>query len=268
MLKLRHLTKGLGLVPRFYIIAGVIGAVAGAAAGIGQAVASSNASKRAAKSQAEALRSQEAAQEEQLDFQKSQYDDWQSVYGPVRENLASLYMDLTPETFAASGLAKLDQEYQQQFDDFERQFAQRGIDSPTQDMLQGSMALQHSRDSANVRQQAPLQVAGVQQNFLNQNVTNPAASGVANALGNTANLYGNQANFYGQQQRYYDQATANAVSGIGSSLAGGIATVTGLGGLSGVGGTQGSTGNVTTLGLSGQYPSAATAITPNFGGPY
>lgn len=228
------------------IAAVAVTAVAGAAAAGASASASAKAAKanmsaadRAATLQAEAAERQAEIAQEQLDFQKQQYEDWESVYGPVRENLSDFYQDLTPETYTASGLSQIDQQYEATLLEFDRQFAQRGIDSPAQDALQLQVGLNAAGQKAAIRQRAPLTVASAQQGFLASNVSNPAATGVASSYQNQANVYGQQAGVYGQQANAFrsqaarDQAAyEQSIAAIGTSVSKGITAGIGLSGTS------------------------------------
>ena len=155
------------------------------------------------------------ASAERLAFAKEQYDDWQEVYGPIQENLSSFYQNLDPDTFAASGVQQLEEQFIQVQEDFQRSYAQRGITTGAQALAEQSAALQLAQGKAEIRQKAPLQVASAQQGFLNQNASNPNVSGVTNALGQQANHFQGQAShFQGQAQQGY----AAAGQGINSAI--------------------------------------------------
>jgi hypothetical protein len=168
-----------------------------AAAVVGGAVVGAVATKSAADTSASASRdastAQKAASDAQLAFQQQQYEDWQAIYGPIQENLSSFYQNLTPETVVASGLKNLETQYNAAQDQIQRTFAQRGIDSPAQDMMNQQAALGMAEARADIRTNMPLQAATAQQGFLNQQVTNPATAGISNALGNQATMYGQTA---------------------------------------------------------------------------
>lgn len=174
-----------------------------AAAVIGGAVvggvASNMAANQSADAQNKAARAQADASEDQLAFQQRQYADWQATYGPIQDNLSSFYQGLTPDTLVASGLQDYEKQYQASQQQIERAFAQRGVTSGAQDMMRMQSELAAAEARADIRTKAPLQVATAQQGFLNQQVTNPATQGVANAYSNQANLYGQQAIAAGNQ---------------------------------------------------------------------
>lgn len=181
------------------------------------AVGSALAGSQAASAQSAATRAQAAANAQQLAFQQQQYDDWQAVYGPIQENLSSFYQQLTPETLVASGLQNLQTNYANTQEQFQRTFAQRGITTGAQAMLEQQAALTNAEQKAAIRTNAPMQVATAQQGFLNQNVTNPATARVANAMQSQANFYGSQATMYGNQAATaYNQMGQAIQTGIGS----------------------------------------------------
>lgn len=234
------------------VIAAVVGVgvVAGVATGAAGAAGSAQQSKDARKDARKAAEKQEEAADAQLAFQKEQYDDWQNVYGPVRENLSNFYQDLTPETFTASGLAQISEQYEATQVQYERQFAQRGIDSPAQDLMQQQASLSAGKAKAELRHSAPLQLAQAEQSFLSNSVTNPAATGVSNAYGNQANLYGQETR---EAQAREAQATSDmwgSISGIGSSISSGVTGYLGAGG--GAPSTAGS--SVASVGLEPRTP--------------
>lgn len=257
------------------VVAGTVvsAGVAGASAASSAKAARANmtAAERAANLQAEAAERQAEIAQENLDFQKQQYEDWESVYGPVRENLSDFYQDLTPDIYIASGLAQIDQQYEATLLEFDRQFAQRGIDSPAQDSLQLQVGLNAATQKAVVRQRAPLTVADVQQGFLSNNVSNPNTQGISNAFQNQANVYGEQAGVYGNQANAFraqaarDQAAyEQSIAAIGTSVGNGITAGIGLSGTSTTGAppTTTSPGNLPTYNPAGGNYTPGRAIVP------
>ena len=148
---------------------------------------------------------------EQLDFQKQQYADWEDTYGPIEDRLANFYEGLTPEQLISTGLTNQQQAFQQSRENFQRSAAQRGINSPASFMIEQNMEMQNAMAKANVRTQAPLQVAQAQQGFLAAGRgQNPAAQGVAGAYSNMAGVYGQQA---GQQMQTSHTARQGEIAG-------------------------------------------------------
>ena len=91
----------------------VVGSVAGAAISSRSA---DKASSRAA-----------AAQDAQLAFEYEKYDDWMATYGPIQDNLANYYQNLTPDYYAAVGLEAFEQQQQASMLRVEENLAQRGL---------------------------------------------------------------------------------------------------------------------------------------------
>lgn len=175
----------------------VVGAAVGGAL-IG-AYSSSQAAGSAAAASDRATAAQEGSNAAQLAFQQKQYEDWQAVYGPIQKNLSSFYHRLSPGMFAASGIEQAQKQYDATQEQFQRTFAQRGITSGAQAMMEQQAALSLAQEKAQIRQRAPMQVATAQQGFLNQQVNNPATAGISNAMQNQANLFGQQATAYNAQ---------------------------------------------------------------------
>jgi len=181
-------------------------AVVGAGAGILGASKSSSAAARAGDQQA-------IASKRQLAFQMQQYQDWKAVYGPIQDNLSNFYQNLTPDALIASGLKNYEQQHQATVQSLQRSFAQRGIDSPAQDLLTQEASLRSAEAKATLRTDAPFKVAQAQQGFLDHNVQNPAAGGVSGAFQNQANLYGKQSTQFNQFAATGYQAAGRAVNG-------------------------------------------------------
>ena len=146
---------------------------------------------QARQAEAASLR-QEGIARDQLAFQKELYEDWERVYGPMRQNLSNFYSSLTPENFATSGLDQIKKNYDQVEEQFQRAFAQQGITSGAQAMAFHQQSLQEAEARAAVRQAAPLQVAQAQTGFASNPIT-PNTSGMSTAYSNLQNALGNQA---------------------------------------------------------------------------
>jgi len=227
----------------------VAGAIVGSALlGVGASVYSGNKASSAAgkasqaqttasNNQAQTARDTAAAQlqasTDQLNFQKSQYNNWQAIYGPVASNLSSFYQNLTADNLAASGIQNYEQQYAQHAQSLQRAFAQRGIDSTAQDALTQQADLARAQVAANIRTTAPGLVATAQQGFLDHNVTNPATTGVANSYTNKISAlgsggagvqaaFGTQANLFGQQAAQANQQAMAGYRGAGQAITGGI----------------------------------------------
>lgn len=188
--------------------------------------ASSAASQQAAASQAATDASLQASRE-QLEFQKQQYADWESIFGPIQENLSSYYQSLSPDTYAAMGLQNLQQSYTTSKQSLDRALAQRGL-STSGAAAQALTDLESQRmlGGASIRQSAAQEVATQKQNFLALGLGQGSTlqQGVAGAYGNIASTNMQAAgNAMALQGTYANQA-ASAYAGIGQSLGSGLST--------------------------------------------
>jgi len=100
-------------------MSGVATAVIGSAV-VGGVVASNSADK--------ASRTAKQLSSDQLAFEQQRLDEWNEVYGPVQDNLADYYNNLTPEYYETLGLENLEQERQTAMTRLDENLAQRGID--------------------------------------------------------------------------------------------------------------------------------------------
>ncbi len=144
----------------------------------------------------------------ETDFAQQQYEDWQAIYGPIQENLSSYYQSLNPEMFAAMGIENLEQEYSTQLERMNQNFAQRGIDtSGISADLERQNAYDLARAKATVRRDAPMQVAQMQQGFLQVGMGRDPTSQMANTLGR-------QTQYAQQQSSYANQAFGSSVGNL------------------------------------------------------
>lgn len=163
---------------------------------------------------------------EQLDFQKSQYEDWEAIYGPIQDNLSEYHQNLTPDSYAAQGLQGLQESYSQAKQSLEQSLAKRGIsDSGVAAAAQAQLEGTRMLGGADIRAQSENQVIQQQSNFLGLGLGTQGTvqSGVANSLGNLSNIAGNQASAALQQQTAYDNQASQSASGIGNALGSGVA---------------------------------------------
>jgi len=109
----------------------------------------------------------QAMTKEQLEFQKEQYEDWKDIYGDLQENLGEYYNNLDPEDYEARGLQAVQKDFQMAKDRAETSLAQRGLSSSgIQAATDVAMESQAAMGRANVRMNAPDQVANMKQGFL------------------------------------------------------------------------------------------------------
>lgn len=187
---------------------GIVGAVVTVGSAAVGAYSANESNKTAQAGQKEASRLGDA----QMSFSREQYDDWQRVYGPIQDRLSNYYKSLDPGDFAAQGVNQLSQQYQQVVAEFDRDIARRGIDAPASSSMKAQLDLDFARNKAEIRQQAPMQVAQAQQGFLSSNTMNPGAPGVMNAMGNQQQMYTNQANQASQQSMQAGQAVGQTLT--------------------------------------------------------
>ena len=210
----------------------VAAAIVGSAA-VG-AISSTSAARSASKSAAAATSSADAAAQlqyeassEQLAFSKQQYDDWQSIYGPIQDNLSSYYKNLSSDTVASLGIQNIEKEYARSSQLLDQALAKRGLSNSgatTQSMTQLESARMLGR--AEVQANAPMVTSQQHQGFLNAGlgIQSQALSGINSAYGNQISLLGQQAaNATSQANNYSNQAAAG-YAGIGSSVGQGINT--------------------------------------------
>lgn len=188
--------------------------------------ASKNA-KKAMDSSAYQAELQHEASMEQLDFQKQQYDRWESIFGPIQDNLSNYYKTLSSDSIASAGLQQINTQFAQSRQNLDTALAKRGITNS------GATAaaltqLESSRmlGSAEVRANAPMVAAQQQQGFLNSGSGQQAnaVAGISSAYSNQMNMFGNQAlNNQNMAMNYQNQA-AQGYAGIGSSIGAGISS--------------------------------------------
>jgi len=198
-------------------------AVATAAIGsavIGGAIAYDAAEKSAAASDRATKAASEAA-DEQLAFQKQQYQDWQDVYGPIEDNLAEFYQNYDADQITSLGLQNIEQEYNASKSSLLKEMAQRGLDTSGLTAA-GLTQLEASKASerANVRSQAPLQAAQAQQSFLGMGLglESSLQQGVSGAYQSQQSIYSQQAQLQGQQAAVAAQGVGQAIGSIGTGI--------------------------------------------------
>ncbi|AFV51098.1 DNA ejection [Vibrio phage VPMS1] len=149
--------------------------VAGGAAIVGGAI-SSKGSKDAAETAA-------GASAAELAFAQAQYDDWKAVYGPVQDNLAAYYTNISPEYYEAVGVEAIEGEYEVIRNDLDRTMAQRGItDSGVALSIEKDLAISEAEAKADIRRMAPTMAAEDQSRFLQIGMGSDPSSNVSQAL--------------------------------------------------------------------------------------
>lgn len=64
---------------------------------------------------------------DEIDFQRKQYDDWKSIYGPLQEDIGTYFKNITGGKIAAHQIQNIQQEYQAAQQNVDTQLAQRGL---------------------------------------------------------------------------------------------------------------------------------------------
>jgi len=136
-----------------------------------------------------------AIQEEQLAMAKEDRTRWNSIYGPIEENMGEFFANLTPDYFASQGLEAYQKDFQQNQEQLTEYYAANEIDSGTEADLMTKSSLQASRDKAKIRADAPYQVQEMKQKFLSLGVTEKSGvnASIANASNSLSTTLSNQA---------------------------------------------------------------------------
>ena len=202
-------------------------AVLGSATSYMGAKKSSAASAEAAAAMRKSAKLQYKATMEQLNFTKKQYADWQGIFGPIEQNLSSYYKNLSPDSFAALGIQNIEQEYSRSREQLDIALAKRGI-TDSGATVAGMTELEGNRllGRAQVRAQAPTQVAQMQQGFLSIGLGQKAQlqTGINNAYSNQIGVFGQQVSDKLNQSNMYEQQAAAGYAGVGQSIGQGINT--------------------------------------------
>lgn len=154
----------------------------------------------------------------ELEFQQQQYNDWQAIYGPLQENLANYYSNVSPEYYATTGLENFQQQYQTSLQRINESFAQRGI-TPSSGISTSVMAqaeLNAAEQRASIRKDAPRLAAEDQSRFLQIGLGQNPTQSLANTMAGQTQYAQQQANLYGQAA---GQAVGNAITTVGTGLA-------------------------------------------------
>lgn len=157
-----------------------------------------------------------AAEQAQLDFAKQQYEDWKNIYGPIQNNLAAYYNNLTPDRIEAQGKQAIELQRDQWMSRIEEDMAARGL---TDSALAGSAVMSMERDVAKAKAQvaatAPEQAAAQKLNFLQIGYGQ-------NPMGNVQNVLNQQAatkrELATMQQQAAGSAAGSGINAIGTAL--------------------------------------------------
>lgn len=184
-------------------------AVVGVASVAGAAMSANSANKASKRAASSA--------NDQLAFEKAQYEDWQNIFGPIQENLSNYYQSLTPDYYEAAGLEAFQKERDAQMTQLNESLAQRGLStSGVQAAVERTNAIDTAQTRASIRREAPAKAAEEQSRFLQIGMGSNPANSYSTALSQVAQ----QQNTYAQQQQQAaGQAVGSAVSTVGSALA-------------------------------------------------
>lgn len=187
-------------------------AVVGAGASVYGVMQAGEAQDAASAQQGAALASSERIAGEQMDWQKEQQAQWDSMYGPVEANLSEYYSNLTPERFTAMGVQSTAQSFQGLQEQLKESLAQRGI-SGSGIEAQGitDLTIAQAQREADIRASAPEAVAQQQQGFLQLGLNQKAGlqAGMQNAFGQQQGV---QRNAFSAASNLYNQAVGDEQS--------------------------------------------------------
>lgn len=152
-----------------------------------------------------------------IGFEQEKYDDWQEVYGPLQDNLANYYENVSPDYYAATGLETFEQQYQTALTRMDENLAQRGIDpsSGIAASLESQGELNAAETRASIRKDAPRQAMEDKSRFLQIGLGQNPGSSFSSALQNKANLQTQQA---GYAQQAAGTAIASAIPTVGRAI--------------------------------------------------
>lgn len=157
------------------------------------------------------------AQQQQIDFDRERYEEWQSIYGPIQENLAEYYSSITPEFYVAVGLEKFQQEQEKSVTAMNERLTQAGIDSRSgiSQSLNAQSEIEAAEARATIRRDAPRAAAEDKSRFLQIGLGQNPGSSMANTLAQQSNMLTTIAQ---QQQQAAGQAAGAAVQSIGQAV--------------------------------------------------
>lgn len=189
-------------------MSGVATAVIGSAI-IGGVVSSNSADK--------ATKSAERQSADAIAFEQQKYDDWNATYGPLQDNLAEYYNNITPEYYETIGLEAFQQEQEAAMARIDESLVQRGIDpsSGIAASLEAQTELDAAEGRAEIRRDAPRQAAEDKSRFLQIGLGQNPGQSMSQALSNQASASQQRATM---QQQAAGQAVGSAINTVGTAL--------------------------------------------------
>lgn len=157
----------------------------------GSALLANKNAKKASSGASAAAAAAETADTNALDFVKEQYEDWKKVFGPIQDNLAKYYNELSPATIEAKGLEAFEMEKTAALTNVREVLAQRGIaTSGIAGGAEAEFAAKSSVERARIRAEAPMKAAQEKTAFLSAGLGQDPRSNVQTLLNNRANSAG------------------------------------------------------------------------------
>ena len=125
-----------------------------------------------------------AASAAQIAFDQEKYDDWNETYGPLQDNLADYYSNVTPDYYASVGLEEFETQYQTSLDRIDENLIQRGIDpsSGIGASIEAQAELSAAETRAGIRRDAPRQAAEDKSRFLQIGLGQNPGSSISSTL--------------------------------------------------------------------------------------
>ena len=185
------------------------------------AMASYSGAKTAAKAQDRATQAASKSAKDQLEFNKQQYEDWQRVFGPVEQNLASFYNELNIPDYTAQLNTQAEAAYKAAQNRLERNLDSRGLyNSGIKVRAEKDLANNLAQVKAANQSQARDIVENKKLRFLGLGLNNQGA-----LIGNINRSYGsliqnqwNQAAIAGQQLQQANAGLSSSLNALGQQL--------------------------------------------------
>jgi len=201
-------------------------AVVSAGAAIYSAYESGEQADQAQSSQEQAMAQQQAIADEQMAYQQELRSQWDQTFGSVERNLSDYYNNLSPEKLTTAGVQANQESFQAVQKQLQQTLAQRGI-SGTGVEAQGltQLAVSQAQQDANVRVNAPQQVAQQQQGFYSLGIPQKQAiqGGINSAYGSQMGVqqgaYNHYSNQYNQAQQAQNAAYGSLANVVGQTAA-------------------------------------------------
>jgi len=153
-----------------------------------------------------------AVQKEALEFQKERYAKWQSIYGPLQEDLSTYYKNLTGKSISNEEVQKIQMELQKANEQTSASLAARGISgSGVEASLLNSNEFNADMLKAQSIATGDQKAAALKSGFLNAGMG--LESNAASAVSNTSANYSNAINGQGRALGNMWTAIGNTVDG-------------------------------------------------------